>query len=295
VSAYVLAGLIVLKAVISYFMLESDLHSPPKAIPLSIALLFLMPIIGLSLNRIYLGQLPPNVWHNPTTIAAVPFALLLFAYSYRKLNSNNLRDYLVLAGLLVLNLLAKPNYLLAFLPVYYLLQLILILKNRDWKRVWGMLIVTLPVVAMLLIQYYFTFASGEGPGSGVDFAPFKVWNRYSHNIPLSLLVSVAFPLYYAAAYFKEARADGKVKLSWAIFTIALLEYMFFAEAGERYSHGNFLWGGVIALYILFLTTSASFFRQKFSVKYAFGLLLFLLHLGTGIFYFCRLLSGGGYF
>jgi len=295
VSIIVVTVLVIFKAVIYFFILDEEIQSKSKAVLITIALLLVMPIFNWWGHKIYLGQIAPNVWHNPTTIIAMPLTLLLFFYSFKKLGSSKLLDYVIIGALVVLNLLAKPNYLIAFLPVYFIVLLYKFLKNRDIKILIGMVIITLPSILTLVCQFILTYGNKETAGSSIIFAPFIVWKKHSPNISASLLLSIAFPLLYFVLYFSKVKTNYKVIFSWAVFILSLLQFCFLGESGFRLAHGNFIWGAIISLNVLFLTTAADFFKQKFSGKYVLVLMTFLLHLATGIYYCGYIILGHGYY
>ncbi|MEX0679210.1 MAG: hypothetical protein WD063_19195, partial [Pirellulales bacterium] len=63
-------------------------------------------------HRIYLGQISPNIWHNPTTIVCCPLVILLFFAAARFLRLGRLGDLVAVGLLAALSVLAKPNYFL---------------------------------------------------------------------------------------------------------------------------------------------------------------------------------------
>src|SRR5579871_177785 len=63
------------------------------------------------LPSVYLGQLNPNVWHNPTAVFAGPFALLVFLVGMHNLDKPGIVTALCVGVASSLCALAKPNYL----------------------------------------------------------------------------------------------------------------------------------------------------------------------------------------
>ncbi len=292
-SVIVLTCFVALKVVFSYFMINEEGHSHWKSVIISLILIFTMPIFNWWSKNIYLGQLTPNVWHNPTTIVSMPLALILFFYTYRKLNNLDLKSYFIISGLVIINLLCKPNYLLAFLPVFIIFLAIRFIKNKDFKILRGIVIITLSSVLVLICQFLLIYGDNNA-SSGIVFAPFAVWSHYSPNILASLILSIAFPLAYIIFYFSKARVNKSIILSWVIFIVSLLQFMFLTESGIRGLDGNFGWGCFISLYILFLTTAIDFFKQKFSIRYSLVLIILSLHLLSGSYYFHKLFLGLGF-
>jgi hypothetical protein len=68
-----------------------------------------------------------------------------------------------------------------------------------------------------------------------------------------------------------------------------------AEPGPRFTAANFLWGPCMALYLVFLTSAEVFFRQPISGRSIPVLTFFLLHLGSGVYFYWRIVAGLGYF
>lgn len=285
---------VIFKALISYGLLYKHLQSRKLALGVALALLVVMPWFNWWGFNLYLGQIAPNLWHNPTTIVAMPFSILLFYVAIQSLETTRLLDYVVIAGLVVLNLLSKPNYLLAFLPVYYVVKLIHYVKKKDRKILFGLGIIGLVAVTVLLYQFSLTYGHSETQSSQIGFSLMGVWRAYSRNIVASFVLSTAFPLTYVIAYAPELKADKPLILAWAVFGVALAQYCFLAEKGPRFLHGNFGWASIISVYILFLTTAISFFKQRSSKRYAMTLISFALHLLTGAFYIAKILAGYGF-
>ena len=68
-----------------------------------------------------------------------------------------------------------------------------------------------------------------------------------------LAASVLFPL-AAVACFPSVRTDRRVQLGWATFLVGAAIGYLLAE-GHSASHGNFLWSGQLAAFVLFAASS----------------------------------------
>jgi hypothetical protein len=80
----------------------------------------LMPLLNPFLTGgTYLGKVAPNIWHNPTSLLAWPFVILLFFAAYDYLDRTPAGIPIYLGALFVVNALAKPNYVLALAPVFF--------------------------------------------------------------------------------------------------------------------------------------------------------------------------------
>ncbi len=209
----------------------------------------------------YLGQIPPNVWHNSTTIFLMPFALLLFWNSYLQINDpSNMKRIYVLAILSALNIFVKPSFIFAFVAVYPLYMFTKTLKKSTVRLFMAnmapVFLAGILTVLMYLLIYSFSFGTinvvhvGK---SGVGIRPFLVWQRFSPNILLSVVLSVLFPAAYILLRPQERR-ELLLRYAWALYAVAMLIFILFDETGPRAFHGNFFWQTVVCSYTLFFST-----------------------------------------
>lgn len=199
----------------------------------------------------YLGYIPPNVWHNSTTIFLMPFALLLFWLSYKQLVSPNGKRVALIALLVFLNLAAKPSYFFVWVltfPFFFAARYginFLFIKNM------------IPVVlglAYLVLQYmsFFVFqhaALYEGR-SGVGFGFLEIWSSASPNIVLTLAGSVIFPGVCLILYHSTITKHFIIRYALIQYLLALAIFCILIETGPRKWHGNFFWQAVICSYLL---------------------------------------------
>lgn len=250
------------------------------------ALMLATPFPNWWAGEIYRGQISPNVWHNPTAIFAAPFCLLAF---YQSLKSHSPWNLFLTGAILAAGATAKPNYLLAFAPAMCLTLATSDLLNdsslRDCLKRLGALLI-LPVL-VLAAQFYMLRGVG---GGGVIVAPFKVWGAYSPNIPASLLLSIAFPLITAISFPRSLTTDAGFRLAWITFGIAILQFMFLAESGERFIHGNFGWGAILTNQILFVEAARVALRQPTSHRRSISLACLWLHAIAGAWFLWQCLE-----
>lgn len=89
---------------------------------ISSCLIIITPLsFGTSL---YLGKIGINVWHNSTIMVEWPFALLLFIYSSNYLYNKEKRDFYLIIIFVIICILIKPSYFLAFVAAFPLMSLI---------------------------------------------------------------------------------------------------------------------------------------------------------------------------
>jgi hypothetical protein len=225
----------------------------------ALALLFAMPLFNWwKFPEVYLGQISPNVWHNPTAIAVLPLAMLLFSAASRTTITDRPRRLAGVGALALLNGLVKPSYLLALLPCWLALLVGRAARSPrprhiGWRRP---AIFAAAVLAPLAALFAWQAWRLAGTGGGVEIAPLAVWRLYSPNIPASILLSLAFPLGVLVLHWDAARRQAPLLLAWSVLLVAVLQMALLAERGPRWPHANFFWGAYTANYLLFVESAA---------------------------------------
>jgi hypothetical protein len=264
----------------------------------------------MDLPSVYLGVVNPNVWHNPTTIFAAPFAFLLFHQAVLYLETPGIQLAFSVGIASVLCALAKPNYLLAFLPVFGLVMFAEAYRSIRWNRLsrgravlYAVTAFSLPVAA-LVGQYVYTFATGAK--NGVMFKPWAIWSIFVDppedpdilyqirplvllsRIPFAILLGVAFPVVVAICYPRELWRDRRTSLAWMILGMAIAEYALLAETYQPLS-GNFFWALVPACYILFVMSCRLIGGQSRGWRSVLCFIVLGLHAVSGVIYVARAL------
>ena len=182
---------------------------------------------------------------------------------------------------------------------------------------WGLVLgAVLPAIPVLLFQYvgFFTGAaeavpaeSLQGPefaSSSVIFAPFAVFLTREPNallLGVKFLLAIAFPLVMYLSDFSRWRKNKLLNLAWVAFIFGAIFSYFFAEGGERLTHGNFVWSGQIGLFLLLMVSMLAYvqwWREEKPSSSGFLLsgTLLLLHLVSGVIWHgVNLASGYGFF
>jgi hypothetical protein len=296
-SASVLLGACVaLKGILSLHVLSR--HAARTLLPagVALALAFAMPLPNWwKPTGIYLGQFAPTIWHNPTTIVAMPAAIVAFFTCMRSLTKPTLVNSALTSGVFVLAAALKPAYVGVLLPVF--------LPWFGWRArhvhhmPWGRIaahaaILAAPLLIVLAVQ---SFLAATLRNSWVTIAPFAVWSIYSPNPLASLFLSVAFPASVGALYWDKVKGNTAVFFAWLTFVAAVVVFAVLAETGTRFRHANFSWGAAMANYILFLASSDIFFRQPMTRRSVPVLSLFLMHVASGLYFYWRIATGAGYY
>jgi hypothetical protein len=258
---------------------------------------------------IYEGTINPNVWHNPTTIFAAPFALLLFRLALMYLQAPGIGKALAVAIASSLCALAKPNYLLAFLPCFGLACIVRSarLVRAGQLPVWLLVAHLLAAFALPIATLAWQFHTAFGSDSSVIFKPFAVWSasldpprsgQPSHirplilaqRVPRALLLGLAFPCTVAACFPRQLRRDPRAVFAWFVLTVAVVEYALLAQSGIEFLSGNFLWALIPASYILFLESCRVAGGQALGSRTVLCFGVLALHVASGVICLMRTLS-----
>jgi hypothetical protein len=202
--------------------------------------------------NLYFGYFVPIAYHSATQQLNKLFALwIFFAYAARILEGDRTssRGRATTAVLCVLSALAKPSFLLAFLPATGLTALRDI-HQRRWRHVgWFLAGVATPTLVVMLVQAWLTY----GPNAeAIDFQPFTVFDfrQTLYKLPLSM----AFPLIVAVAAWRHRNADSRLRFIWLYVAIALFATLCLVERGRLMS-GNFAWTGQTAVFLAYVESA----------------------------------------
>jgi hypothetical protein len=238
----------------------------------------------------YLGGIPANVWHNPSTILLMPFAIGLFWSSFLYLREDRTKWLWVSLILGAFNIAAKPSFVLCFLPVF---PCAAFLRFGMRRELWQSLLLCFGVACLLGVQYMYVYVV-DPPGStltsssGVIVAPLSVWKSYTSEIPRAILASYLFPIVAIAFGGRVVWQNRAVQYALALALVGLAEYAVLAEQGARALEGNLTWQAIVTQYILFLTLVAAlipWLRSKhWGIRQAIIVLAFGVHVWAGVHY-----------
>ena len=225
------------------------------------------PIRLLIFRHYYLGSISPNLFHNPTTILSLPFALLTYIAATR--NSAFLKTISFAAACAMI----KPSFLLSFAPSLGLMWLI---GARHMKKLGLSIAMTLIILLQFALIYHFEIGSVEESSSGITLSsPLFVLRQMNATwyLPLALLSSFAFPIWHIAK-------QKELCIATINFVIAFILAGTLKETGPREFHGNFLWQASIASFILFFEGG----KQLLNCKSRTGSIFLFAHCISGLLY-----------
>jgi hypothetical protein len=255
------------------------------------ALLISGPINLLTFRHLYLGYVTTTTYHSPTVQLLKPLALILFL----RLHGNVLAEppepdtsprLLNLAILSIVTTLAKPSFTIVVLPALMVMVLVYRRTVPVRRTLATLAVLGASVGAVIVWQLLFLF-TGAGGEEGVGIRPLAVALAFAPTprmLVAKLLLSVAFP---AIAFFfnrRAALADRRLVFSYICFLISLLYYLLLAELGPRLYHGNFLWGAMVSLLVVFVSTCAMLARREPTARRATRApwLILALHAACGL-------------
>jgi len=270
---------------------------------LTVMLLLVTPITFFTPQNHYFGYFTPHVYHNPTINLMKPFAVLLFFaalpifYDKSALSLRWIPAYALLTGLC---LLAKPSFILAFVPALGLFTLIPLLRRQAIH--WPVLLGGIVLPAILILAYQ-TLTWTSGGGIGID--PLRVFHEWTLHYEVNadkqlifkLLLSITFPLSAYLLYLRNSTQNTMFNLAWLIFFVSaamaylLVDYTVIAA-------GDFGWGAQAGVLVLFIAAAAFLVQQNHAfilnggkmrwhhwLRLAICLLLLLLHFVSGLHWY----------
>jgi hypothetical protein len=203
-----------------------------------------------------IGYFPPNQWHSPTTLYSKPVMLVLFALGAAALAGGRAGRGALLgsAALVLLSVAIKPSFLMAFLPALAVAAVVR-WRRADWRFVVAGF--ALPAVLFLAGQYLAYYASGAS-GNALRYAPLFAIGVFSPidaaTLSWKLIASIAFPAAVILC-FPAALRDVRLSLAWGTVVVALGWGYLLAEDGRQVDHGNLLWSGQLAVFLLFAVSA----------------------------------------
>jgi hypothetical protein len=250
---------------------------------LCLALAFAAPLPNWWHRDLIVGQPSPNAWHSPTYVFASGFCIWLFIEGMRLLDRPSLRGAAVVGLAMVLSLMAKPNYVLAFGPCFGVA-----LCPPLWRAWRGDQLNVRCVLGILALAFVPTLVAIGGQAvwlrneHPVFLAPLVVWGVHSPNIPASILVGTLFPLVVLILFPRGTNSDRALVLAWC--TLAVGVAMFALMAETNFSDANWGWGMHQADLVLFVVSTAFVIRQSAGWRQAVCLAVLGLHAVSGAVY-----------
>lgn len=276
VSSFVLLAILTaIKAGTALFFAKKFLPNERLAQIVAITYVFAMPIVNPSQpDDVYLGQFSANVWHNSTTIMASIFVLPAFWFGVGMLGVSTKRSTIFFSLSLLGLVASKPSFALAFIPalgVIAIWHVVIERERQSVKRLYRLAIAIAPSIILLIFEYLVVFLMGAVRADySIGFAPFALWNAYSSNLPLSLVLSLAGPIAVVWSYsLRKSFQDKYLTVAGATLLVALSQFVLLAEIGPNNSldsYGNWTWAVIPAMGIVFFVCTSLVLTKLTSVN-----------------------------
>jgi hypothetical protein len=236
-------------------------------------------------SNLYRGYFVPTAYHNPTQQLNKLFGLwIVVLYAREFLGTRPVRSWTVplFAVLCVLSALAKPSFLIAFLPVAALYAVV-DLTRGGWRRALLCLAgIGIPSAVTLLFQARLT-GGLSGEAVGLAFRPFALFDATEtlYKLPMSL----AFPLVVLAGAWWTRSADATLRFIWAFTTVALFFTLCIVEPGQRMAHGNLAWTGQTGVFLGYVESLLFLLTQRGRLWTRLAWVVFAVHVGCGLYWY----------
>lgn len=277
-SVLLLTIAVAAKVTISRQLLQRWGTGPQAAVVCAAALVVATPILAVGTpalhgivdvsslrGSIYLGQFSATLWHNSTSIAALPLVLLAAAAARRALETPSARLSMQMGLWLAASVLMKPNYVLAALPVLFVWMFAV--NRRQNQSTWGATLRALawcavPSLAVLAVQFPLVRTDPFVEPSRFSWDPFVVWRYFTGSPFRSAVLSLAFPIAATVAtLILRRRGQWWLWCCWLITAVAVVELALLGErsrvTGELIYSGNWFWGTHAAVMVLFMASAAA--------------------------------------
>ncbi|MGO4395003.1 hypothetical protein AB4Z46_26970 [Variovorax sp. M-6] len=237
---------------------------PPWAI-LAVSVLVLLAShiflqTAFKLNFLY-GYIAPTVYHNPTQVLSKVLALAVtfayFAIALENGKASRVQQVLLPIGV-VLSAVAKPSFLIAFVPCVCLWEFYRVTSGQWRLAARNLLLVVLPAVIVLALQFRMTYTAG-GTGGGLAFAPFLVYGGAA-DVLSKLPASLLFPVVAAVVIWRGGGFDSRMRFVWLLYGIGMIISTCIVEAGPRMMQGNFAWTGQTVTFLLYVQSAIALCR-----------------------------------
>lgn len=163
----------------------------------------------------YIGYQSATVWHNSTYLCMKLCGILALTVYFRleKKYREGLRagEWLLLASLFVLSSAVKPSFLMVFAPIMAVYLLVDLFRGVHFKKIIIFGLTVIPSLFVILWQNMVLF--GQETGNGIEIRYGYTLTLHSLHPKLTLLLSVAFPLFVLLFRIKELFLD-----KWYLFS-----------------------------------------------------------------------------
>ena len=242
--------------------------------------------------------------HNSTYVGMRLFALLSIMFVLKIHKDGEIYTYVMLFFSLTLTNLFKPNFIIAFMPAYFVFALwdYVVGKNYELKR---HIIIMLELVLSMfpLVYQYLVLFGKESNGAGIIITDnYLVDYIKSGYFAWSIISTFTVPILVSILLLKNKEKDKMIILAWLFEIITFIQATLLKETGPRSMHGNFWWNMMFSSLFLFIycvsyLVKLSSNKKENKYEYLFidiSWALLAIHLINGFMYLGIIYSGRGY-
>lgn len=258
--------------------------------------------------RWYIGWQSASAWHNSTYTCMKLLGAIVFLI-YLKLEPKykdglSIKDWFLMAFLFILVNAVKPSFILVFAPAMAIYLLVDLFQKVKFGKIFIFGLTVIPSLLVVLWQNAVLF--GEDTGNGIIFAYAHTMSLHGTHPKVSLLLSVAFPIFVAVILWKEFLTDKWYRFVYIVWGMGLFQYVFLAEDGARSRDANFNWGyafGIFLIMVYSVIKLIQVYKEPKGIfvnkvlRYTFlGLAtcIFLYQCYCGLYFFTQLCQGVTY-
>ncbi len=253
------------------------------------------------------GIYTPNPYWNATYLAARPFSIIAFVSGIKMLehyekDEKLSKDWLIFSISLLTTTMTKPSYTLVAVVAFAIILLYRFVRSkcRNLKQSILFGLSFIPTGCALLYQYsgVFTGTNSKGEDAGIGFAIGKAWSVYAPNIPISVLLAIAFPLGVLLMNLPRLKDTTWFRHGWQIWCSGFVMLLCLYEKGFRMIHTNFAWGYMHGLFLLFMVSVWMLLNNTIAPKnktrkvlVTLGWIGYVWHLIWGVAYYIYIFNG----
>ena len=290
-----LASIFIMRRIL-YHTLDKEPDETQKYIIdlISVAYIFFGVMAGyLTGGRFYEGQCSPNPWHNPTISFVRPLGLIAVYMFFLGLENNKKKYWILFSVFSVLSVLAKPSFMMVFLPcmiLYILIDRIFIKKTVDLPSLFNRLVYpAIPLSVILFQLVYIRTVSDSETSVSLCFGSFYGLNLT--GIIGACLATFPIPVFAFIFYKSKIFSNLYLRLSYMALFMGFLQ-MFFLTNGPS---GDFSWGydlavGLSTAVVLVHTLVINDRKYKRLILFA----LFMYQCISGLIYIYKIIETGRY-
>lgn len=288
---------ITLESIVLLWGFRKNEFSVKKSYLYTILMIFVGPLFLEVINKnYYLGQLPANIWHNPTIISVKPFMLFSLFLTIEILIDEeiNKKNFIELAVCMLISCFFKPSFMQMYglALVIFCIAYTIVSKGIFLKKAFAFAIACIPSALAMIMQFLILYAgifnkvanNSNVSNNAIGISFLYVWGSLTNNVLGSLLLSIAFPMCIYIFLCRETLSKPLIQLGIAIFISGVGCFSFFYNVQTAFQ-ADFAWGAYLAIAAVFVLACIGLERlQDQKLKYRVGFIILCLHFLCGFIY-----------